>query len=902
MKKFLELCDEKFDKEKELFEKRFEIITINKPFPFQRDLFVSFLKGFFPRNWNIPTGLGKTSIIQIWILALDSYIRNGIAGFPLHLVYVNNLRVLVDQATSNAEQLFKALNEKEELNDVVRNLKKLVINPENGPLAISTLRGQFADNEEWCKDPFKPSIIVGTPDMIGSSLLVNGYGCGPRKCRLRAGLLGQNTLLVYDDAHLGPAFDELITEIKSEQEKCGDIFPLKIMSLTATSRKPTGDDHKDNGIGLGLTEDDFKNEEIKRRIEAEKKLKIHFIEDEFADKVVELSLQYKESGKTILVYLERLEDITNVVKKLRKKSLKVQELTGTLRGLERDNLINNNPIFARFKIGSENNGETVFLVCTSAGEVGIDISADVIICDLVTLERFLQRLGRGNRTGNSTAEINVVCKNNKDGLDYKLFKQERENTLSLLRKLPFDGEYFDASPKALNNLLISKSFEELQNAFTPLPNILHVDNVLFDTWALTSIRQKISSPPVARWLHGVAEWGRPETYVAWRKDVEIIKGELFLEKYPPDELLDIWSLKSCELLRDHTDRILENIKLLAERFPEEFVWVVKFNGEVEVLLLSQLVNRYEHKKNKWENYNKNNKNKGYFDYLDKCTILLPPRVGRLVNQDGCSIGIFDGKSIFNELCQYDVSEQWKNRDGNISRKRIFDNKELPDDMFLIKSIYFKTSDGEDHYWNWYIKSSGSKIQRNNKPQELEFHHKLAKEYGIKFCEKLGLILNKPKEEIEVIKEAIIYALDHHDDGKNRKIWQCAILNKDYPEKILAKSSKEMINILNHYRHEFGSVLDCLNDPEFNKLQLDVQDLVLHLISITHNRGRPSLSFNERFDPKYPEFDPKYPEFDTDAVAIKITRCFDRLQRKYGRWGLLWLESIMLIADAKASNY
>ena len=30
------------------------------------------------------------------------------------------------------------------------------------PLAISTLRGQFADNREWLADPARPTIIVGT--------------------------------------------------------------------------------------------------------------------------------------------------------------------------------------------------------------------------------------------------------------------------------------------------------------------------------------------------------------------------------------------------------------------------------------------------------------------------------------------------------------------------------------------------------------------------------------------------------------------------------------------------------------------------------------------------------------------------------------------------------------------
>jgi CRISPR-associated endonuclease/helicase Cas3 len=35
-----------------------------------------------------------------------------------------------------------------------------------------------------------------------------------------------------------------------------------------------------------------------------------------------------------------------------------------------------------------------FLIATSAGEVGIDLDADHVVCDLVEWERMVQRLGR----------------------------------------------------------------------------------------------------------------------------------------------------------------------------------------------------------------------------------------------------------------------------------------------------------------------------------------------------------------------------------------------------------------------------------------------------------------------------------------------------------------------------
>src|SRR5439155_7558970 len=110
-----------------------------------------------------------------------------------------------------------------------------------GSLAISTLRGQFADNREWSADPSRPAVIVGTVDMIGSRLLFSGFGVGFKAKPLHAGFLGQDVLLVHDEAHLEPAFQKLVEAIRVEQKKepipFGDEMRLKVIALTATSRE-----------------------------------------------------------------------------------------------------------------------------------------------------------------------------------------------------------------------------------------------------------------------------------------------------------------------------------------------------------------------------------------------------------------------------------------------------------------------------------------------------------------------------------------------------------------------------------------------------------------------------------------------------------------------------------------
>ena len=78
--------------------------------------------------------------------------------------------------------------------------------------------------------------------MIGSRLLFSGYRASFRTKPLYAGFLGQDALLVHDEAHLEPAFQQLLTTIELEQregERTGALpWPkLRVMELSATSRR-----------------------------------------------------------------------------------------------------------------------------------------------------------------------------------------------------------------------------------------------------------------------------------------------------------------------------------------------------------------------------------------------------------------------------------------------------------------------------------------------------------------------------------------------------------------------------------------------------------------------------------------------------------------------------------------
>ena len=50
------------------FAAAFQALTGNAPFPWQGELFRLFCDGVFPTSCNLPTGVGKTSVIAVWLM------------------------------------------------------------------------------------------------------------------------------------------------------------------------------------------------------------------------------------------------------------------------------------------------------------------------------------------------------------------------------------------------------------------------------------------------------------------------------------------------------------------------------------------------------------------------------------------------------------------------------------------------------------------------------------------------------------------------------------------------------------------------------------------------------------------------------------------------------------------
>ena len=148
----------------------FRALTDNEPFPWQEKLFSLLMTGELPRHCDVPTGLGKTSVIAVWLAALGlSVLEPARRGrIPRRLAYIVDRRVVVDQATDEVEQLRERLGRSArddsltDLRPILAALTQAATTPDDSGITISSLRGRFADNHAWHLDPSRPAIIVGT--------------------------------------------------------------------------------------------------------------------------------------------------------------------------------------------------------------------------------------------------------------------------------------------------------------------------------------------------------------------------------------------------------------------------------------------------------------------------------------------------------------------------------------------------------------------------------------------------------------------------------------------------------------------------------------------------------------------------------------------------------------------
>ena len=954
------------------FDEAFKAITGYGPFPWQARLFERLSAGGLPPAVDIPTGLGKTSVMALWLLA-----RAAGARLPRRLVYVVDRRAVVDQATTFAEDIRAALD-RPACPAVEQVRQGLALG--DRPLAISTLRGKYVDNREWLDDPTAPAIIVGTVDMVGSRLLFEGYGVSRRMRPYAAGLMGCDTLVMLDEAHLSRPFEHLLRSIEREQrvseanhvgqargclagtradEDCPP--PLRVLPLSATLGDAPGPERP-----FTLDDEDRANEIVRARLEASKTLTIEDrdknarLEDVLAERAWGLVREESDAAPRpirTLIYCDSRKVAEKVADTLRKQTRKeaieaaVILFVGGRRVYEREEaarqLKEHGLIAGRDAVPKA----PVFLVATSAGEVGVDLDADHMVCDLVAWERMVQRLGRVNRRGAGKARVLVIDQGPPEQKQAGAAGIARHLAVrQLLEALPQDGAGgHRAGPAALADL---GQYPELQGritqASTPAPLYPALTRPLVDAWAMTSLAEHTGRPEPGPWLRGWVD-EEAQTTVVWRcflpvrysvtgADIRMLKPknseiDEFFEAAPPQgaELLETETWQVVDWLKK---RARKRLNMLAKGTPEQsnpsdseggengdtsipeaegsallpplnsgslVAFLLDGNGEFEGALSLENVSG------------------------SKAEELNRRFAGRKLVVDARLNGLKAG--LLDPACDEPAStiednwgkpQEWEEAErseadedhgglpairvralSEAARTRLIDERKErtvsghpPDPWQETRALPLRESSDGESVFAWLIIEKRRGTENDEESRSMAPIRQGLDEHQSWVASeavRIATALELPEEDRTMLRAAAL----HHDDGKKASRWQRAF-NAPREGGPYAKTAGPLNHrVLNGYRHEFQSLLDAEENGLDGLDHSDPRfDLALHLIAAHHGRARPVIGI-EGCD--------SLPPTAAARRAHEASLRFARLQRQWGPWGLAWWEALLRAADQRASR-
>jgi CRISPR-associated endonuclease/helicase Cas3 len=933
------------------FDVVFKSLTGNSPLSWQRRLYGQWIEDDIRSIIDLPTGLGKTMVIPIWLIAQATNRRLG-----RRLIYVVDRRTVVDQATFLAEQL------------AARPCIRFIHEWLGGPPSVSTLRGQLADNREWSRDPSRPAIIIGTVDLIGSALLFSGYRSSFKERPLQAGLLGQDSLLALDEAHLSKPFEKLIGSIDDGKNsfQAGQGQPMRVIRMSATSAGSDGDRFKlepSDRVG------DRESNVIVRRFEAEKRLTIESPVDksELNGSLCRAAIELASRNARVVVFVRSPDDASRIgaaiqrhlvesvdetgkKQKKPKFAIAVAVLTGTMRGLERDELVtppesagqHERRVMQRFlKPANEPELGPAILVSTSAGEVGFDLNADHLVCDAAPLDSMIQRLGRVNRRGDGKGDTAAIIrvfpetpKADKAGkpLPPSPFEAAARLTVALLQSKAVNGK-LDASPKAIAalktdftpaqlNLLVlavgdvdfQRAKDELirklvKAASSPEPSTVGLTDILLDAWGMTSIFEPMAGrPEVAPWLRGIAD-EPPETTIAWRAELDI-EGFDELEPEDVEEWFTAHRIQTYETLSVPTSvaarRLSDRWENLSdtERAEVGGRFIVVDRAGLKLIMVRDVIAQISEKNT---------------DVIQNADLILPAGFGGIERHKG----LLDESApeVPKDGGQNPLDEQHK------PTAALAIAPDVADERGRYRELVVTTEEGE----------TKEPVGSGKKPDNIASFARFALDLESDDEKRVQLVSYVPKRDNpewrsqeqtlaehvrsvrkqldgilarldvpETVKCAAQLAADFHDHGKNREFFQHAVGGVPTPngppwsDRTLGKSGgKRLRKAPRGYRHEFGSLREFLDehknmkftDAEDKDITEKVIDLAAHLIATHHGRARPHFR-GGGFDP---DDESRSPEIHTDSI-----RRFARLQREYGHWRLAWLENLLRCADALGS--
>lgn len=510
-------------------------------FPWQRRLAAQVAQdGIWPSEIGVPTGLGKTTCLDIavWALARQA---NGPAAertAPTRTWYVVNRRLLVDAAYEHGCRLADLLRDPLQLkqqdhvdahhiDSVVRvseSLSRLVATGlDTGPLHVHRLRGG-AELGVRPPDPSHPSLIFATVAMYGSRLLFRGYGSSTSMRPVDAALAGIDSLVLLDEAHLArPLKTAMSTLAQCDLGDPATLVELHRSRPQLAAMTATGEAAEDR---FGLDAEDLSNPVVQQRVNACKpttlrESKRKRLARDLASAMTELITESELAGCGGVIFVnspsearKTFDELVKLGKKRTAPAMDALLLTGRARDREADRTRRTllDPVDGAPSDRARDRGRERHLVVVSTQtlEVGADLDFDLLVTETAGVRALVQRFGRLNRLGLTHCSKAIIYHPADAKPEQSIYGEEIDEVWEHLQSLePGEAGALDMSP---NN--ISTVFGPPQDSANRVAEMLP---------ALLWEKAKTSCPPVGETpvdlFYAGFEADGARVSVAWRVEI-----------------------------------------------------------------------------------------------------------------------------------------------------------------------------------------------------------------------------------------------------------------------------------------------------------------------------------------------------------------------------------------------
>ena len=524
----------------------FHAIHGQNPFPWQQALVNRLAESDeWPDVLDLPTGTGKTAALDaaVFHLALRADTPRRAA---LRIALVVDRRLVVDDAYTRAKKIETSLSDAlstgkrrhAAVSEVASRLQQLAGN-DASPLIAHRLRGGVPLEDDWAHTPTQPTILCSTVDQVGSRLLFRGYGISDRMKPVHAGLLGADSLILLDEAHLSEPFRQTVSAIRNIGGAGVRAALLSATPGAAAKRR------------FGLLADDYSHPELANRLEVAKPATL-VLERKDRESVVERCVEHacgiaerlRDQGvvsPAVGIIVNRVALARQIHGKLASVlttgdgSTDVILLIGRSRSVDRDEIAGRINAFRTGVPGSvRTKAKPLFIVATQCLEVGVDLDLDGLVTQAASLDALRQRFGRLNRAGRSVPAEGVIVASAEDiarKADDPVYGDRIRLTWEALKEIA-ENSRVDFGVVSLPKRL-AEAGVNVEGLAAERPDAPVVMPAYLELWSQTAPRPA-ADPDVSLFLHGT-ERTSASVSIVWRGD--ITAGDLSVT--PTDSLQEL---------------------------------------------------------------------------------------------------------------------------------------------------------------------------------------------------------------------------------------------------------------------------------------------------------------------------------------------------------------------------